>query len=402
MSADERRTALKSKIRDWWAAAPMTYAEEHGATEYHLANGSIERVDIGSKRFFELADETFYRWNEPLRGPEGPFAKIFNYPEMRGRRVLEIGCGMGCMAMNWAQRGADVTAIDLNPVSIAQTKLRFELFGLSGDVREADAEDLPFADDSFDFVYSWGVLHHTPGIRQAIDEVYRVLRPGCRVGLMLYNRESILYRYSIGYAEGIVNAERFFLDELALASRYGDGARAEGNSYTWPVTRREVRRDLMPRFINVTIDTFGTDVPETLNAWAPRLDSFHDLQHDKGACPAVGLEFVDYRYEAGMIGFHYARTVLARISGIARANRSPTPAHVLSITARKQARWVSTVRVCFCPSIATPIGISTLSHDLDRFLARARHCARPMPFPARSSSAAEMFIGRSPRRDGNS
>lgn len=274
MTENKAGDLLKSDVRQWWAAAPMTYAEDHGASAYRLADGSIERAAIGSKRFFELADQTFYRWNEPLHTSAGPFGKIFDYDAMRGRRVLEIGCGMGCMAMNWAQRGADVTAIDLNPVAVAQTKARFAAYGLGGDIREADAELLPFPDATFDFVYSWGVLHHTPGIRTAIAEIQRVLRPKSRVGLMLYNRRSILYRYFVGYAEGIVNAERCFLDELGLSSRYGDGGRAEGNPYTWPVTRREVQRDLMSRFTDVSIETLGTDVPEALNAWAPRLTRF--------------------------------------------------------------------------------------------------------------------------------
>lgn len=260
---------IKSEIRDWWAASPMTYARDHGTTEYQLPDGTVERVDIGSKRFFELADETFYRWNEALHEPARPFAKIFDYAA--GKRVLEIGCGMGCMAMNWARHGAKVTAIDLNPVAVAQTKKRFKVFGLEGDIREADAEHLPFPDASFDFVYSWGVLHHTPGTRKAIDEIFRVLVPGGKAGLMLYNRNSLLYRYTVAYQEGVVNAERNFLDERSLASRYGDGGRAEGNPHTWPVTPREVRRDLLPQFEDVAIRTLGSDIPDILDTWFPRL-----------------------------------------------------------------------------------------------------------------------------------
>jgi SAM-dependent methyltransferase len=264
-------TQLKSEIRDWWASAPMTYAQDHGATLYHRPDGTVERVEIGSRRFFKLADETFYRWNEPLRTEGGPFGRIFDYEQYRDRPVLEVGCGMGCMAMNWAQRGARMTAVDLNPVAVAQTRRRFELFGLSGDIREVDGEVLPFDDASFAFAYSWGVLHHTPGITRAVDELFRVMVPGGRIGLMLYHRNSILYRYSIGYQEGLVSAERLFLDELELASRYGDGAREEGNPHTWPVTQREVRRDLMPKFEDVKIEVFGTDVPDLLDTWFPRL-----------------------------------------------------------------------------------------------------------------------------------
>src|SRR5262249_12233532 len=149
---------------------------------------------------------------------------------------LEVGCGMGCMAMNWAQRGAEVTAIDLNPTSVEQTRRRFDLLKLDGDIKQADAEALPFGNDSFDYVYSWGVLHHTPGTAKAIEEIRRVLKPGAEAGVMLYHRASFLFMITIAFQESWINLERLFLDPLGLASRYGDGAREEGNPYTWPVT----------------------------------------------------------------------------------------------------------------------------------------------------------------------
>lgn len=249
----------------------MTYGEDHGRAVYTLPDGTTETAEFGSRRFFELADQVFYRWNQPIHLPDTPFGRIFEYERYRGKSVLEIGCGMGCMAMNWARRGAKMTAIDLNPVAIEQTRQRFASFELEGNIREADAENLPFDNDHFDFVYSWGVVHHTPNIRVAIADMYRVLKPGGRVGLMLYNRHSVLSKLLVGWQEGYVNMESGFLDALELSSRYGDGGRQEGNPHTWPVTVREVRRDLMPQFINLEVKILGTDVPEALNTWLPRL-----------------------------------------------------------------------------------------------------------------------------------
>lgn len=288
MSTDKNTEDLKKTIRDWWANAPMTYAESHGHIEYRLPNGAMERVQLGSRRFFELADSVFYRWNEPLHNEAGKFGRIFDYKRYQDKHVLEIGCGMGCMASNWATHGAIVTAIDLNPVAVAQTTQRFKAFELKGEIREVDAEALPFPDESFDFVYSWGVIHHTPGIRKAIEDIYRVLRPGGKVGLMLYNRESILYRYFVQHQEGLINMEQCFLDELALASRYGDGGREEGNPHTWPVTREEVLRDLIPMFSNPDIQTLGTDVPEALNTWFPRLGQRLPLSWRKALARRLG------------------------------------------------------------------------------------------------------------------
>jgi len=261
----------KDNIRRWWAAAPMTYGEDHGRAVYTFPDGQIEEAELGSRRFFELADQVFYRWNQPIHLANAPFGRIFDYDRYRGARVLEIGCGMGCMAMNWARQGAQITAIDLNPVAVEQTRQRFAVFGLEGDIRQVDAERLPFDDAQFDFVYSWGVVHHTPGIRNAIAEMYRVLKPGGRAGLMLYHRHSILSKILVGWEEGYINMEREFLDSLELSSRYGDGARQEGNPHTWPVTPKEIRRDLMPQFDELDVRILGTDVPEALNTWLPQL-----------------------------------------------------------------------------------------------------------------------------------
>jgi 2-polyprenyl-3-methyl-5-hydroxy-6-metoxy-1,4-benzoquinol methylase len=254
------QAALKDAIRRFWADFPMTYGDEHGSTEY-----GAHALAIGSRGFFEQADATFYRWNEPLHSPEAPFGRLFDYPSYRGKRVLEIGCGMGCMAMNWAQQGAQVTAVDLNPVAVQQTGRRFELFGLNGEIREVDGERLPFPEGTFDYVYSWGVLHHTPGTRDAIREIHRVLKPGGHTGVMLYNRESLLYRIVVRWQEGFVNLERRWLDEPSLASRYADGDRREGNPHTWPVTRHELLTDLFQPFIDVRVRVLGTDVPNILN-----------------------------------------------------------------------------------------------------------------------------------------
>ena len=140
--------------------------------------------------------------------------------------------------MNWAQQGAKITAVDLNPTAVSQTKTRFNIFKLEGDIRECDAEHLPFQENEFDYVYSWGVLHHTPGTKKAISEILRVLKPGGRVGVMLYNRQSILYRFIVKWQEGFVNMEKNWLTDLQLASRYSDGERKEGNPHTWPVTKK--------------------------------------------------------------------------------------------------------------------------------------------------------------------
>ena len=167
---------------------------------------------------------------------------------------------MGTMAMNWARNGATITAVDLNPVAVEQTTRRFEIFGLEGDIRQSDANGLPFADAAFDYAYSWGVLHHSPNLETSLSELMRVLRPGGGFGIMLYNRRSLLHWYSTEFVEGLLHYENRFLGPLALASRYGDAGREEGNPHTWPVTKKEVREMLLPHSSDLRIRVLGTDL----------------------------------------------------------------------------------------------------------------------------------------------
>ncbi len=210
----------KEIIRDWWAAYPMTYGAAHGQATYVTESGSTETLEFGTREFFERVDATFYSWNNVLHTEEGFFGKLFPYGRYEGKDVLEIGCGLGTMAMNWAQHGARVAAVDLNPVSVAQTARRFRHFALPGTILEMDARTLAFTREAFDYVYSWGVLHHSPELERSVHELFRVLRPGGGFGVMLYNRRSIFYLYLILYLQGYLHAESRFLNPLQLASRY--------------------------------------------------------------------------------------------------------------------------------------------------------------------------------------
>jgi SAM-dependent methyltransferase len=255
------------EIERWWAEHPMTYAATHGETVYD--DGAA--VELGSPEFFAEVDRRFYEWNAPLHATR-PFERLFPYDAYgREDRVLEVGCGMGTMAMNWARTGVQVTAVDLNEVAIAQTRRRFELEGLAGDVLQADAGGLPFADATFSYAYSWGVLHHSPDIGSSLAELMRVVRPGGGFGVMVYHRRSLFHWYLTEYIEGYLHYERRFLDSLQLASRYGDAAREEGNPHTWPMTKRELRDALAPFSDDIRIRVLGTDIDHVLDSAVPRL-----------------------------------------------------------------------------------------------------------------------------------
>ena len=115
-----------------------------------------------------------------------------------GKDVLEIGCGIGTDGFEFAKRGARYVGIDLTANSIAIARERFDLFNVEGALKVVNAEDgLPFGDESFDHIYSFGVLHHSPKTEAIVDETYRVLRSGGTVTVMLYNRSSINYYIEI-------------------------------------------------------------------------------------------------------------------------------------------------------------------------------------------------------------
>lgn len=172
----ENNAELKNRVREFWQA--------------HPCGTKFSDAEIGTREFFERVEQHRY-------GKEGHILEAADFAGARGLKVLEIGCGLGTDGAQFARAGADYTGVDLTPASIELARKRFELFGLPGEFHVADAEKLDFADESFDLVYSHGVLHHTPDIEAAIGEVHRVLKPGGQARVMLYHRDSYNYRVGI-------------------------------------------------------------------------------------------------------------------------------------------------------------------------------------------------------------
>ena len=135
------------------------------------------------------------QWNEHSRQRYTlePYIRAFARLEAGSENdVLEIGVGMGADHTWSGLSTIRVVGIDLTPKAIELTEERLRLFGFRPKVRVADAEHLPFEDATFDIVYSWGVLHHTPDTPRAIREVRRVLRPGGRASIMIYHHPSLV------------------------------------------------------------------------------------------------------------------------------------------------------------------------------------------------------------------
>lgn len=151
------------------------------------------KSSCGEDIFLEETTRIGYLQQSKSRYEVEPYILDFvEFERYKGLRVLEIGVGLGAEHQKFAEAGATLFGIDLTNRAIDHTKRRFRLFGLDSQLSVGDAENLPFKDNCFDLVYSWGVLHHTPDTKKAISEVFRVLKAGGEAKIMLYHKASIV------------------------------------------------------------------------------------------------------------------------------------------------------------------------------------------------------------------
>lgn len=168
------RDPNKDVVRDFWDQSPC------GET---YISGSELRTQFESQASARYSLEPYIE----------PFAA---FESAAGRDVLEIGVGMGTDHLRLARSAPNSLAgVDLSPHSVRWTKQRLDTYGFASNLQIADAEDLPFPNDSFSLVYSWGVIHHSPDTKRAVSEIYRVLKPGGQARVMIYHRRSL-----VGYA----------------------------------------------------------------------------------------------------------------------------------------------------------------------------------------------------------
>jgi ubiquinone/menaquinone biosynthesis C-methylase UbiE len=246
----------QAEIRDWWTRNPMTY-DWRG--EIAHPPGSAEHLAEVEQRF--LAES----WFAQADGAP-PYSGLIPFDELAGKDVLEIGCGTGVHARLLAAAGASVVAVDLTPTAVELTRRRLTLHGLEADVREADAEHLPFPDRSFDFAWSWGAIHHSADTGRVIAEIARVLRPGGRLALMVYHRNSITFWLNYVLFRGVLQGGLRHETPDELANRWSDGVIARH------YTRRGLTEVLSPYFTGIRTEVMGqlgeaVPLPARLRRW---------------------------------------------------------------------------------------------------------------------------------------
>jgi len=196
---------LKQKVRGYWNQASC-------GTEF------IKQKKF-SKEYFEDIENFRYKI-EP---------EIFSFAQFtrfKDKKILEVGVGAGTDFLQWVRAGTKAHGIDLTQEAVENVKHRLSLYNLKAeDLRVADAENLPYSDESFDLVYSWGVIHHSPDTIKCLKEIIRVTKVGGKIKLMIYNRYSLFafYRWLLS---GLLKGKPFrslknvlFYDQESLGTK---------------------------------------------------------------------------------------------------------------------------------------------------------------------------------------
>lgn len=176
---DERQLLDWQELnRSWWQRNPMRYdiGEKITCEEF-------------SKEFYEQIDSTFFQsvW-QFLPWGKIPFDPLIDYHSLQHKDVLEIGIGCGSNAKLLTQYARSFVGIDITDYAVECTLKRLYCYGLKGNIVRMDAEKMEFEDNSFDFVWSWGVIHHSSNTRKILEEICRVLRPDGEAIIMIYHR----------------------------------------------------------------------------------------------------------------------------------------------------------------------------------------------------------------------
>jgi ubiquinone/menaquinone biosynthesis C-methylase UbiE len=235
--------SLNTEVQDWWNNYPFQYF-------VHSKEGTWE--------YFRNIDRKFLKWCPYLQNGFPLLANVVDMYGLKGKKVLDIACGTGILSEQFARMGAEVTAIDLTQKAVELTKKRFEVGHLEGTILQADAQNLPFENESFDFVCAWGCLMHMPQTEKAISEIHRVLKPGGKMFAMMYYKDSIHLRIAIQLYYGIIRLQYLRYDNQSLINRYTDGNEKGGNNLTKFYSKKEFKQ-LFSTFSEYKIDIEDAD-----------------------------------------------------------------------------------------------------------------------------------------------
>lgn len=216
-SANKVASEWQSVNQSWWEQNPMRYdvAEKISHKEF-------------SREFYDEIDSRFFSsiW-EIMPWDKIPFDNLIDFKALQNKDVLEIGVGCGSHAQLLTQHSRSFTGIDITDYAVKCTSTRLKSLELPGKITKMDAERMQFPDNSFDLVWSWGVIHHSSDTRKVLEQIHRVLRPKGEAIIMVYHRSwwNTYIRGGIFY--GILKGELFKRKSIDRIIQYHtDGALA--------------------------------------------------------------------------------------------------------------------------------------------------------------------------------
>lgn len=213
----------KLEAQKQWNTHPCGTGKYLDGIEY----GALEFFDAVSHHRYEVTD----RWMK----------RVIDFNIAKGKRLLEIGHGIGTDLLSFCDGGAEVCGIDITEEHHRLAKRNFAFHGKTGVLKLCDAADIDFPSNYFDYVYSHGVLHHTPDTVRCISEAFRVLKPGGQFILSLYRTYSAFHIFSVVIVNGFIRGKLFRLGYRGLMSTVEYGA--DGISVK-PLVKTFTRREL--------------------------------------------------------------------------------------------------------------------------------------------------------------
>tara|TARA_Y100001973_G_scaffold99446_1_gene158689 strand:+ start:705 stop:1478 length:774 start_codon:yes stop_codon:yes gene_type:complete len=158
-------------VKKFWNDRPCNI--RHSSKEL----GSIEYFDEVSKKKFHV---------------EPHILDFTTFPKWKGKKVLEIGCGLATVGINFALSGSDYTGVELSDESLALAKQRFNVYEMDGRFYSGNAEQLSsfVPVEKYDLIYSFGVIHHSPHPERIISEIKNYMDKGSVLKIMLYAKDS--------------------------------------------------------------------------------------------------------------------------------------------------------------------------------------------------------------------